>query len=123
MKTSFENVQVGERIAYNSGWGYVSLHFSTVKRLTKTQIILQNDKRFYKENGREVGDKHHPFTLWNVQEAEEHQIQKGIQDQKDKAARELIDALLGRRNGMNNYNLSSETVAQMVALTAALKAA
>ena len=49
---SLENLKVGDKVFYND---CVTVGIYKIKRLTKTQIILSNEQRFRKKDGRLKG--------------------------------------------------------------------
>ena len=62
MSEWLENLKVGDQVVVMSGGGYMSRDYvSTVKRLTKTLIVTENDRGFRRSDGRSPGGIYHDF--------------------------------------------------------------
>ncbi len=62
MNDFLQNLEPGDKVVQvSSGWGTDDT-IQTVSRLTKTQVVLDNQRRYRKANGREVGSSGSPIS-------------------------------------------------------------
>ncbi len=62
MKSSLEDVKVGQEVIWSGGGYYQTDSIAKVERITKTMVVITSGERFYKKSGRAVG-KSSDFAL------------------------------------------------------------
>jgi len=101
-------LKVGDAVIYRWGSYSPSYTLQKVARTTKTQIILENDARFRKDDGREVGDwfnhlveaNDRGMVIINHQESQKRiaikyrQIKNARIDELSEAALDAIQAII-----------------------------
>lgn len=120
---NLETIQAGDKVAYAYGRGR-TFQFSTVKKVYKLRIKLENDLEFSRKSGYLTGRSFcgREGYLVDVEEAEQAQQAASLARAKRNAARELIATIEKRYTFAGAIHLTIEETEAIKALTEMLKA-
>lgn len=109
MNTNFDNLQIGDEVAYNSSRNYFHPSFGKVVRVTKTQLTVDDGRTtmvFSKNTLQQIKVNYSTCRLIDLEQAKKHiEVQRQLNEDRT-LAKDLEKALNGHRSGNGYYHLN-----------------